>query len=108
MNSVRSRKKELYYTKDHEWIDFQGLVAFVGVCSFKLLGFNQIQQIVFANYPDFKKQGEVIATINYKDCKIQVNMPVDGKIIDLNKKLLTGKPNILLQAAEKITHGLLS
>jgi glycine cleavage system H lipoate-binding protein len=100
MNSEKTSKKDLYYTKDHEWIDFQGSVAYVGVCSFKLLGFKQIEQIVFTENTGYKKQGEAIATIKYSDYQIQVNMPVDGKIININDLLLTGKQNILLQHAQ--------
>jgi len=29
--------KDLYFTSDHEWVDFQGATAFTGICAFKLL-----------------------------------------------------------------------
>lgn len=100
MNIEKTAKRDLYYTNDHEWIDFQGSVAYVGVCSFKLLGFKEINQIVFNETTGFRKQGEVIATIKYHDYVIHVNMPVDGKIIRINEELLTSKKNILLEHAE--------
>jgi len=99
MNPEKNNK-DLFYTNDHEWIDFQGSIAYVGVCRFKLLGFKQIEQIEFAENTGFKKRGEVIATIRYNDYQVQVNMPVDGKIISLNDLLSTGQENILLQHAE--------
>ena len=100
MNIKNSTSRDLYYTDDHEWIDFQGSVAYTGICSFKLTGFKQIQEISFTEPPGFKKKGEVIATLKYNDFKITAHMPVDGKILQVNEKLEKGNPNILLDCAE--------
>jgi glycine cleavage system H protein len=100
MNTAKSRDKDLYYTKDHEWIDFQGTVAYVGVCSFKLIGFREVQQIVFNESPGFRKKGEVIASVKYNDYHIEAHMPVDGKVVEVNDTLVSGNPNVLLQHAE--------
>lgn len=100
MNIEKSAKKDLYYTKDHEWIDFQGSVAYTGVCRFKLTGFKQIQEISFNEPSGFKKHGEVIATVKYNDYQIEAHMPVDGKVVQVNDKLISGNPNILLDCAE--------
>jgi len=100
MKLERSTKKDLYYTKDHEWIDFQGSVAYVGICIFKLTGFKQVQEIVFKDLLGFKKQGEIIATLRYNDYLIEAHMPVDGKVAQFNEKLVSGNPNILLDCAE--------
>ncbi|HET6767322.1 MAG TPA: hypothetical protein VFH08_07985 [Chitinophagaceae bacterium] len=48
----------------------------------------------------FKKKEEVIATISYNDYKIKVHMPVDGKVLQINETILTGKRNILLKQPE--------
>jgi glycine cleavage system H protein len=93
-------KRNLYFTNDHEWIDFQGSVAYVGISHFKLSGIKQIQQIVFVENPDLIKQGDVIASIQCGDYRILVHMPVAGKIISINDLLLTGEKNILLQQPE--------
>lgn len=100
MNMEKSTNKDLYYTNDHEWIDFQGTVAYAGVCSFKLLGFKEIQQITFKEPSGFKKRVEVIATVKYKDYQIEAHMPVDGKVVQVNDTLLTGDQNVLLQHPE--------
>ena len=92
--------KDLYYTNDHEWIDFKGTVAYTGICSFKLTGFKEIQQVSFGETGGFKKQGDVIATIKYNDYQIDAHMPVDGKVVQMNELLVSGNPNILLQSAE--------
>ena len=100
MNMEKSTYKDMYYTKDHEWIEYQGSVAYVGICSFKLIGFREVQQIVFNSRSGFKKRGEVIAIIKYKDYQIEAHMPVDGKIVQSNDILLSANPNTLLQHAE--------
>ena len=100
MNIDKSAKKDLYYTKDHEWIDFQGTVAYIGVCHFKLLGFKEIHNVKFKGVPGFKKQGEVIAIIKYNDYQIEAHMPVDGKVVEVNETFFSSNPNLLLQHAE--------
>jgi len=100
MKTEQSANKDLYYTKDHEWIDFQGSVAYVGICSFKLLGFKAIQQITFNEPSGFKKRGDVIAMVKYNDYQIEAHMPVDGKVVQVNEALLSGDQNVLLQHPE--------
>ena len=100
MNMEKSTNKDLYYTKDHEWIDFQGTVAYIGVCSFKLTGFKEIHQISFKESSGFRKKGEVIATVKYNDYQIEAHMPVDGKLVQVNDTLLSGDQNVLLQNPE--------
>jgi glycine cleavage system H protein len=100
MKIENSRINDLYYTMDHEWIDFHGSVAYTGICHFKLTGFKQIQEIVFSALSGLKKKGEVIATLRYNDYLIAAHMPVDGKILNVNEKLLNGGYNMLLDCAE--------
>jgi glycine cleavage system H protein len=100
MISDKAAKKDLYYTKDHEWVDFQGTIAYTGICSFKLLGFKAIHQLIFAASAGFLKQGDLIATIKYNDYRIDACMPVDGKIVELNESLASGDWNQLLKYSE--------
>ena len=93
-------EKPVYYTWDYEWIDFRGSVAFVGICPFKLTGIKEIQKIEFLKESDSKKVGEVIASIFYDDYKIDVHMPVSGKILSINHAILTGNENIVLLEPE--------
>lgn len=100
MNNMKSIDNDQYYTKDHEWIHYQGSVAYVGICKFKLTGFKQIQEITFSEPAGFKKQGDIIATIKYNDYLIEAHMPVDGNVLKLNEELVSGNANILLDSAE--------
>lgn len=100
MSMEKEANKDLYYTKDHEWIHFLGDVAYTGICYFKLLGFKDIHKVKFREESGFKKKGEVIAIIKYNDYQIEAHMPVDGKVIQVNEKLLSGRQDILLKQAE--------
>jgi glycine cleavage system H protein len=95
-------KKDLYYTKDHEWIEFKGARAYTGICAFKLTGFKEVQKISFKEPSGFKKQGDIIATIRYNDYQIDAHMPVDGEIIALNDALIRENYYDLLQNAENV------
>lgn len=92
-------KKDLYYTKEHEWIDFQGAIAYLGVSNFKLTGFKAVEELSFSDPSGFKKKGELIATIKYHDYLIEVKMPVDGKIMETNP-LFDKDPTYLIKHAE--------
>jgi glycine cleavage system H protein len=98
----RSSLKDLYFTKDHEWIDFRGSVAYVGICGFKLLGFKEIDQIIFHEPSGFKDRGEIIATIRYKDYQVKAHLPVECKIIEINYELVNGNQNLLLTFPETV------
>jgi glycine cleavage system H lipoate-binding protein len=78
----------MYYTKDHEWIDFQHTAAFVGVSNFKLTGFQSVDEVIFTDLKSLKKKGDVVAWLRYDDYKIEILMPVDGRIEQVNKVLL--------------------
>lgn len=100
MNKNQSTNKDLYYTNDHEWVGFQGTVAYTGICRFKLTGFKQIQEISYKETAGFKKKGEIIAVIKSNDYEITAHMPVDGKVLQVNEKLVSGNPNFLLDCSE--------
>lgn len=87
-----------YFTHDHDWVDFKGSVADVGVGKFKLTGFKAIDKIVFGDVTGFLEQGAVIATIHYNDYCVELKMPVAGKISELNSALINGELNCLLQS----------
>jgi glycine cleavage system H protein len=92
--------KDLYYTRDHEWVNFQGSIAFTGVCKFKLTGFRKIEDVVFKDTAGFAKQGDTIATIKYRDYVIEAHMPVDGKILAVNENLTNMDNNMLMECIE--------
>ena len=99
-STVINSLKDLYFTDDHEWIDFKGAIAYTGICIFKLLGFKEIQAITFHESSGFVKKGGIIATIRYNDYLVEAHMPVDGKILQINDDLTSGKYDALLLQPE--------
>ena len=77
----------MYYTLDHEWIQWQGQVAYVGICTFKLTGIRQIQRVEFQGTEGIRKRGEVLAVLQYEVYDIPVHMPVDGEVLGFNEQL---------------------
>ncbi|MBP6686215.1 MAG: hypothetical protein KA160_00050 [Lacibacter sp.] len=100
MEAIKKFKRDVYFTNDHEWIDFQGAVAYIGVCRFKLTGFRTVESLNIQQPGFFLQKGEVVATISYKEYSITVCMPVAGKLLQINDDLLNGNENILLSDAE--------
>lgn len=94
------QQSHFYYTNDHEWLDFQGAVAYIGVCKFKLTGFYQIHQTAFKQTVGLYKKGDIIGSLSYNDFTIDVHMPVDGRIKMINPALLFGDKNILIEQPE--------
>lgn len=90
--------EQRYFTHDHDWIDFKGAIADVGVGKFKLTGFKAIDKIVFADVSGFLHAGELIASIYYRDYKVDLKMPIAGKISEFNSSLLNGTADCLLQS----------
>ncbi|HEX9510205.1 MAG TPA: hypothetical protein VF939_06960 [Puia sp.] len=101
MKNSREIKNDLYYTHDHEWVNFRGSVAYVGVCAFKLTGIRQIQQVEFERSRNSKKAGEILAIVLSGEYKIPIHMPVDGEVLSFNEELLGDKLNILLEQPEQ-------
>ena len=93
-------KKDLYFTNDHEWIDFQGSVAYIGICPFKLKGIKAIEKIDFVEAGGLLKANEVIGSIYYGEYKINIHIPVTGKIVSYNEPLSTGNRELLLAQPE--------
>jgi glycine cleavage system H lipoate-binding protein len=41
-----------------------------------------------------------VATVKYNDYLVEAHMPVDGRVLQVNEKLVSGNLNILLDCAE--------
>lgn len=81
----------MYYTNEHEWIEYRGYTALVGICLIKLCGKADLQRITFCD--TFLHSG-----LN----AYEVYMPVDGKIVSFNKKLLDN-PSLILNEDQEST-----
>lgn len=78
---------ELKYTKDHEWIRVEGDIAFIGVTDFAQ---RELGDIVYLDINTIGKelsQNDVFGTVEAVKTVSDLFMPVDGKILEMNKKL---------------------
>lgn len=85
----------MHYTEDHEWIDFLGVSALVGIHKNKLSGINTILQATFCQVPAALGKGETIAEFQSGKGHFAVRMPVDGSVIAINPKLLNN-PSLII------------
>lgn len=92
----------MYYTKDHEWIDYLGVSALIGIHKNKLSGINEVLQATFCRIPSELARGEIIAEFHSERSLLQVYMPVSGSLIAINPKLLNNPSLIFNEALHSI------
>ena len=89
---------EKRFTKDHEWIEKSGDLLIVGITDFAQ---NQLGDIVSIELPQIGssfKQNDVMAIVDSVKASSDIFCPVDGKIVEVNEKLLEN-PEIINQSA---------
>jgi glycine cleavage system H protein len=77
----------MQFTDDHEWIDLNGTVGFVGVSAFKLTGLKKIDKIIWHTRKGTIESGTLIAEIRAGEYSIPVHAPVSCKFLGPNPKL---------------------
>jgi len=92
----------MYYTNEHEWIDYRGQTAYIGICKVKLSGINDIQSAVFCDALSSMDRGAVVVTFFSGRKLIEVRMPVDGKIIEFNSKLIENPSMVLCEGQNSV------
>lgn len=78
---------ELKYTKDHEWIRFEGTSAYIGITDFAQ---RELGDIVYIDINTLGKEvakDAVFGTVEAVKTVSDLFMPVTGKITELNSKL---------------------
>jgi glycine cleavage system H protein len=78
---------DLKYTKDHEWVRFDGGEAAVGITDFAQ---RQLGDVVFVELPEVGrqlKQHEVFGTIESVKAVSELFSPVSGEVIAVNGDL---------------------
>ena len=100
MNKLKSFKRDLYYTNHHDWIDFQGSVAYIGAAMIKVIEAPSLFKLEYVDNKGFARQGDVVARLESDGTTIPVHMPVDGKIISINDMLAEGNHQLLLDQPE--------
>lgn len=89
---------DLHYTKEHEWVRFEGDTATVGVTDFAQ---GELGDVVFVQLPDVGrkvKQGDSFGTIEAVKAVSDIYSPVSGEVTAINT-VLGDKPDSINQDA---------
>ena len=82
---VIMKPEELKYTKDHEWIHFDGDECTIGITQHAA---DELGDIVFIDvYEDEYTEGDEIGTIEAVKTVAEIYAPMDGRVILINPKL---------------------
>ena len=82
------------YTKEHEWLKMDGVVATVGITNHAA---EQLGDLVFVELPNEKRAvslGEEIVVIESVKAASDIQAPADGTILEVNKNIVED-PNLV-------------
>jgi len=96
--STTSRPR-MHFTSDHEWIDYNGTVGFVGISAFKLKGIKKIDGIKWHRQRGTVNKGLLVAELHAEDYTIPIHAPVSCVILGPNPKL-AGQLNLILESPQ--------
>lgn len=92
--------ESLWYTKDHEWIRFEGDEAFIGITD---LARRELGNVLYVDIPldeDEFFEGQVFGTIEAVKTVSDLCMPISGKIVAINQVLKRQPEMVNTQAYE--------
>lgn len=78
---------DLLYTKDHEWIRFDGKEAFIGITEFAQKELGDIVYLDITTLNDTIKSNTVFGTIEAVKTVSDLFMPLTAKVIEVNSLL---------------------
>lgn len=81
-------KADLFYSKEHTWLRIDGNTGTIGITEFAQ---SELGEIVYADLPNIDysfEQDKVFGSIEAIKTVSDLFMPVSGKVIATNKKLL--------------------
>ncbi|MFF5380867.1 glycine cleavage system protein GcvH [Pedobacter suwonensis] len=88
--------EKLFYTKDHEWISFDGQYALIGITHFAQ---KELGDIVYVDIPTLNStvgKEEVFGTVEAVKTVSDLFMPVTGQVVAVNQDI-EKKPELVNQ-----------
>jgi glycine cleavage system H protein len=85
---------DLLYTKDHEWIRFEGDFAYVGITDFAQGELGDVVFVEIETAGETLKKEEVFGTIEAVKTVSDLFMPVSGEILELNP-MIADSPDVV-------------
>lgn len=77
----------LKYTKDHEWVRFEGNTAFVGITDFAQSELGDIVYLDINTVGEDVDQHQVFGTVEAVKTVSDLFMPLSGKVLEVNPLL---------------------
>ena len=88
-----------FFTKDHEWIETEGLTATVGITDYAQ---SQLGDVVFVDLPEVGREmdkGGEAAVVESVKAASEVYAPIGGRVTEVNAAL-SENPALVNEAAE--------
>jgi glycine cleavage system H protein len=79
---------DIKYTKDHEWIRFEGEIAVIGITDHAQ---NALGDVVFVDLPEPGREvtaGEAVAVVESVKAASDVYAPITGRVTEVNSGLV--------------------
>lgn len=79
--------ENLFYTKDHEWISFDGNNAIIGITDFAQKELGDIVYIDITTLNDTVEKEKVFGTVEAVKTVSDLFMPVTGTVLEINSMI---------------------
>jgi glycine cleavage system H protein len=89
--------KDIFYTKDHEWVRIEGKLAYVGITDYAAHSLGDITFVELPKAAEVLKQASFCATVESVKAASDVYAPLSGKVVALNSELAT-HPELINQS----------
>lgn len=89
---------EVFYTKEHFWVRFQGAVAYVGISDYMQQQMGEMIYVTFYPTEKIMLENEVFGIVESKKVIRRLLMPISCKVLETNlevmitPKILNSKP----------------
>jgi len=80
--------EECTYTKEHEWVCYEGGVATIGISDYAATELGDIVYIELSEPESNVKQGDPIGTIEAVKTVAELFSPVSGEILEVNEAII--------------------
>lgn len=92
-------RPRINFTLNHEWIDVNGSVGFVGISAFRLKDIENIINVKWFNPKGIIDRGTVVAEIHTTNEIIPILAPIPCKYLGQNQQL-SGNLNLILESPQ--------
>ena len=78
---------DLRYTKEHEWIRVEGVIAYVGITDYAQSELGEIVFVDINTEGETLAQDEVFGSVEAVKTVSDLNMPVAGEVLEINEAI---------------------